>query len=350
MATEWIERYLSSAKQLSALDTTNTAWQGEVAFGYHNLGALAYESGYIDTAQQHFERGLAQLEHLQSVSGELIYRTEIADALSFLGDIATDRGALTQSLEYHQSSVAAVRDLYDQDPKNTSHQRLLAQYLTVASEAEAVLGNASKAEELVREAVTHYDQLTDIDPSNLWLATSRLNALVKHGYLMLAGRRWEGVERLLPAVLDELGILTNSGHLDRDVHAISTDAHLLRAHMLGMQSDHARALDYLSKAQANLSAMSEKGWENPRWRGKQAQVYLLRAEYQAATQDIAGANQSLAMAGETLNHVQEVSDPHYLLDPLARYLYQRDRSDEARQVVAVLEERKYVPLIPWPAL
>lgn len=156
----WLNRYRTSSEELVEMDPANTTWQREVAYAHHNLGVLAIQAEEPEKAGYHFNQALALFADIQEAEGEHSLQAEIADAISYLGEIAERKGDLLAARDYYQRNTDALCTIVEDDPRNAERLYDLANanYLMALLEQrnlawEKALDQSEQARSYIRKAI-----------------------------------------------------------------------------------------------------------------------------------------------------------------------------------------------------
>lgn len=346
-AGTWLRRYLDSSIALSLQDPYNLDWQREVAYGHHNLGALARETDELDLAKKHFSLVLEQYAYIGKAGGGEL-KMETADALSYLGDIAAMQGSLVLAGEYYQKSLLQYRALSQVNEDDAGTQRMLGNALYLLGENYAFMGDISFADQLLGDSVKIFESLVRSDPSNLAWVSDGLEASTVMAYLRYADGDWMAARNQIRGILRELDVLERGGHVDQHVHRLIARAQTLQAALDAHSGNPESAITALETAEQHLWGVVSRADPGQLDRGKLASVHLLQAETHKSLGNSTEAQSSASEAKALLGISIPDSGTNYLLDPWVRYLVFAGQKEEADKLKGALEARAYRPLIPWP--
>ena len=349
-AADWLNRYLQSGLQLEALNPENQDWLMEVAYGHHNLGALARERDQLEMAEDHFKATLEVYDRVHAADPERDLDSPTADLISYLGDIALMRGDLRQSLDYYQRSADIYRSHSAKAPGDMERRYFLANAITFVGDGFFFLGEIAKADSKLREAHTIYQQLTSTDPSNISWRSHAAQLNVARAQLLYAQANWRGAKSILVTVFESLNVLLQDNHEDRYVRGTAASAWKLQARIDLQLGNPEVALQSAASAKAHFQAMIDSGMSGSVFQGRHADLYILEARAHRAMANPDLARQSIQLAIDSLGESPGSSSLHYVLDPLARCLAFTDRENDSRAVMNSLIERGYKPVDPWPEL
>lgn len=347
-ARDWLARYLASGIELSRMDPTRDDWVQEVAYGYHNLAVLDVEAGNLDAAAAGFESELDTLYALQETDPNDARLYDIADAISWLGNIAVSRGELQDALAYFERSAMESQALNDTDPGNRQWQYNLAYALLRVSEVAAIAGDLANAADVVQRSVSIFDSLAVLDPDNREWQRARMKAWIQNGEILAARSDLENAGPYAEQAIVQLDELLASEPADTRVREHLADAYMLLAWIATGEDDSELALAASRQALDNLLAMQSAGTLNTIRTGKLASAYVLRGEALMAAGDTEAAATAWQHALDLLEAEAADATTHYLLDPWTRALAVTGRADEAAAVRGRLENAGYSPVRPWP--
>lgn len=348
-AGKWLHRYLASSTQLAQQHPDNLQWRKEVAYGHHNLGALFRETDELELSEQHFSDALAIYSEIQGKAGSDELRSEVADAVSYLGDIYQMKGDLQKALDYYRRNADEHRALSENDRNNKTALDNLATSLLLLSEAYALVGETTNAQSVLDDTLAITELLVTTDNSNIaWLGLD-LEARTRKGYLLYAESRHIDAEASIDRVHQALATLEGDNLIDMFVRNVTADSWRLKAAIEFNAGDYANALQSTEKALLQRREVVTAGWSGEVPRGRLANIYILRAEILRSGNDPEEAAKSLQRAAEILQFPVSDKASHHLLDPWSRYLILTGQHAEAVRVIQLLAKRRYQPLIPWPA-
>lgn len=347
-ASEWMERYRESGAALVKLDPTSPRWQGELAYGHHNLAVIAVDRGNHEAARAGFLAELAMLERMSGegpASVELLQR--LADVHSWLGSVAEQTGGYSEAASRFGEQVKRLETLVQQDPRTAEWKVRLAYALSIQSSLLAITGRRSESLEWRRRAAAVIEPLVAKDPANRTWLSAALNlklkeAMLRHadgdesGAVRLAAEARAGYERLH---LAEPSARTPAGQL---------------ATALGLEAEIEYQLNGPGAAAAAERALkfSQQLMAEPRNQGLFLEQYA-RACWIAGLVaqrrgDGAGAARVWQAGWDAVKPRLAGSKNWHLLDPGARLLAALGRTAESRAIIEQLTGLGYQPLTPWP--
>ena len=347
-AKAWLTRYKDSALGLIELDSSNTDWIREVGFGYHNLAVLDQEAGNLEASSEGFNRELETLQGLRDLDSSLSLRRDIADASSWLGNIAIMQGDLEGAREYYKNSMEEIERIRRQEPDNAVWLTALAFAVQKLAEAMLVSGQFEAAEKQLSRSMAIFDDLVSRDKNNTeWVRASTKPRISIGQLLQSRGQIDEAGEIADQAirVLEEISVQTKR---DNTVQEQLSEAYLLKSWVLQSENQIESALAAIRTAALHLEALQIGGRLDIERTGKLATIYINQAELHSFNGDSPAAQRSLQSAHDLLSGELAGAKAFYLLDPWARLLILDGRKKEGRQIIDELTARQYLPLKQWP--
>jgi tetratricopeptide (TPR) repeat protein len=347
-AGNWLLKYRDSSRELAALDLTRMDWKREVGFGYHNLAVLDFEKGHLKVAASGFEQELEILSVIQEQDSEQELTIDIADSVSWLGNIALERGDLESALEYYQRSANYLRGFSNQEPESAVRLYDLAHKEQLMVEVLLVTGKLVHTNKLADETIRVFDFLTGHDEDNMdWLRSSTKPRISK-GFALVAMGQPDQALTLADQSISILETMIASDVTDYLVHEHLADAYRLTARIHQANDRLTAALESNQKAIEHMQVIKQADRLNSKRTGKLASLYVEKGELYAAQHDAKEAQQSWVYARKLLEVDVGDTQAHYLLDPWIRLLIFNDQIDEALKLSGALKAHNYKPLRPWP--
>src|SRR5271165_146485 len=346
-ADDWLNRYHATSLALVALDPARPAWQGEMAYGEHNLGALSEKRGDFGAAHNHFLTELETLERMiESDPGNPDLRWRVADAHSWLGEIAERQGEFDEAMKQYATQAAEFERLAVADPGAVGRRFDQANAILYQVDIDVVTGEFGAAGALLGQAQRLLDALVAHDGSNMVWRAGLLNARLKEA--ALARRRGDPAEagRLLDEALPKLEALSATEPSDRVLARCLARAWRLKALL---QADSGR-----TDAAAAMQAVGigerlyREGKATDADVGECAAAHVISGEIAARAGDASGARRDWQRADELLAPRVGGSRDWHMLDPAARAAAYLGRPKEARAAIERLNLLGYVPLDSWP--
>jgi serine/threonine-protein kinase len=348
-AVKWMTRYRDTGAALVALDPTRPDWQGELAYGHHNLAPLDIDLGRLDAARAGLLAELNILLRLvQAAPADPDLQFRLVDANSWLGTIADRSGDFREAATRFAEQVSRVETLVRTDPGRAKWKAKLADGLGLHAGVLALSGERVAALERRARAIALFDALIASETKNLTYQLSRLFLRLKEAQLVRAGGD------TLPA----LEIIEDTrGKLEKHAAAAPTDRQLigrlaaacrLHAELLAAAGQPGAEAAIARAIQLNESLISG-GRMNDEILGESAQTFLMAGVLAARSGSRDAGLRHWRRAIDLLEpHIPE-SGNWQVLDPAARALALVGRTEESRVTLARLRRFGYLPLEPWPA-
>lgn len=347
-AGSWLLKYRDSSRELAELDPARMDWKREVGFGYHNLAVLDFEKGHLNAAASGFEQELEILSVIQEQDSGQELTIDIADSVSWLGNIAFERGDLESALEYYQRSASYLRGYSNQEPENTVMLYDLAHKEQRVVEVLLVTGKLDNTNKLADETIRVFDFLAGHDEDNMdWLRSSTKPRIAK-GFALVATGQPDQAMTLADQSINILETMIASDITDYNVQEHLADAYRLTAWVHQENDRLAAALESNQKAIEHMQVIKQADRLTSQRTGKLASFYVEKGELYAAQHNAKEAQQSWAYARKLLEGDISDTQAHYLLDPWIRLLIFNNQVDDALKISAALEAHHYKPLKPWP--
>jgi len=347
-AGEWLRRYQDTTVALAALDPTRPEWQSELAYGKHNLAVLQQERGEFAAARAGFEAELATLEKMAAAKpGDLDLRFRIADAHSWLGGIASRTGEYAEALKQYDAQLAGLEGLVEAEPRTVRWRFRLADIQLYRVEVLLVMGRPAEARAQLDTARGTLDQVVAHDPANRHWQVAALRARLQEAVLLRQQGDAAGAARLADEVRPQFEQLAAAEPSDHALARRTVEANRLQA-----QSDLALGRPGARAAAERAIELGEQLVRDPQATdadaGECAVAYLAAGDVSAQSGAAAEARQRRERAAALLAPRLAGTRDWRLLDPAARAAARLGRLDEARALVARLDQLGYVPGEPWP--
>jgi tetratricopeptide (TPR) repeat protein len=344
----WLTRYRDSALGLVKLAPDRTEWIQEVAYGHHNLAVLEFESANLEAARHGFESELAVLTELDRSHPELDLGGNIADAISWLGNIAYSGGALADAKAHFQRSADQLERIFRADPENAHKRYDHAHALLWVSDVASVTDDVDGAIRLVDRALGEFNELSRLDPQNKeWLRASA-HSRISRGYLLASVGDASSARKHADDARAVLELLLKEENSDLKTREQLARAYYLRALADYAAGDIAAALRANEAAIENLQTLEATTELTDRHRGIFGSVQVLQGRLRTAVGDRSAAQAHWQRAIGLLKKTAATATSPDLSDPLVRALTYANLPEEARQVRDRLETSGYRPLWPWP--
>ena len=347
-AREWLTRYRDSSQLLSGFDRSRSDWAREVAYGDHNLAVLALESGDLDAASAGFNRELKVLLEMQERDASSSLKRDVADAVSWLGNIAFQQGKLAEARQQYERAAEYLEALMLEEPDNAPRQYAWAYAIQWIAEIAAITGDLEQADELIDKAIQAFEKLMLHDEENKeWMRAGSRSWTLK-GKLLAARGELESAR-----ILASKSAIAYETLVADEASDLTAREQLAGAYQLVTWIDHsagnvAGASDANQKALINMKLIQGADLLNDDRLGKLASVIVFQGQLQAAMGHQAQAHQSWQQAAGLLSDRAGATHFPSILDPWARVLMLSGRNDEAENVLQKLSVGGYQPLQPWP--
>ena len=185
-ASNWLARYAQSSDDVVAMEPANADYALEAVYGHHNLAVLALEAGDLDAAESAFNNEIGSLRAIGGDNPDAEITKNIADAISWLGNIHLERGQLTESLEYYEENVALWDAAFEAEGDNRNLLVDLTNARQKLLDAVALLGGMKRALSISEVTVGTYAELAASDPGNADWRRRLANARIERGFLLLS--------------------------------------------------------------------------------------------------------------------------------------------------------------------
>ena len=349
-ARDWLVRYRDSSQLLFELDPERDDWSREVAYGDHNLAVLAWESDDLDQAEAGFKRELQALLELQKRDAGADLQRDLADTVSWLGNVALRQGDLGNASNYFKSSSESLRLLLLQEPDNADRKHDWASAIQLVVEVDLWTGDINGAETLTNQVMAVFDELAAQDEENrVWVRSSSEGWILKgkvltaHGELEAARRYAEKSVSLLELLVKEEPSDLASQEVLADAYSLSAWISASEGRISASLASNLKALDIMQHLQGASSLNDDR-------LGKLASIMVSLGQSHMDLGDYEQAHTIWRKAGEILEDKAATVSTPLLLDPFARVLMLSGKTGEAEKVMEKLEINAYRPLISWPAV
>lgn len=164
-AEPYVQRYLDISRELVEKAPQNYAYRAELLYAESNVGTLAYRSGDMVLAREHFNAALANSQALARMRPGVESDTEIAVTASWLGAIEATLGNLTAARGWYAREADVYRSLAD-GSNGPDMRYMLARALWLQGMTHSQAGDLVSASEVFEESVAISRALVDYDPTN----------------------------------------------------------------------------------------------------------------------------------------------------------------------------------------
>ncbi|HKJ16237.1 MAG TPA: hypothetical protein VJ984_02670, partial [Xanthomonadales bacterium] len=175
LAIEHMTNYLDISQRLYEQDATNVDWVMELCYAHTNLAAVHEANADVTSAMTHMNRSVSlNREAIALAPGDTYLVRELSDSLAWLGTIQRTAGQLQASLVSRKASREVIGTLLDSEPDDATLQDLTAYAWRGEGFALSLVGHADEAIVAYREAISRFDRLVNLDPSNVRWRRDRL--------------------------------------------------------------------------------------------------------------------------------------------------------------------------------
>ncbi|MBI4621611.1 MAG: toll/interleukin-1 receptor domain-containing protein [Verrucomicrobia bacterium] len=349
-AGDWLTRYRDTGAALVALDPAREAWIKELASGHQVLATLDIDRRKYAEARTGFLAALKTWEDLLAAApNDLELRFTVADAASWLGNVAERCGEFAEASARYGAQSRQLETLVAADPKNPRWRFKLADSMVFRAGLLSITNGRSAALELLQHARALNDPLMAQDPSNRRWQKLSANIRLYQARLLRAAGDAPAAARLVEDAGAMFEILTAAepsdwGYVLRLAAARSLEADLRRA---AGRADAAAAVGQALKlGDALIRATPEDDIALAEF--AQACVVAGRIAATGSGGDEA-ARRNWQRALDDVGMRAKESGDWRLLDPAARAFAYLGRSEESRALIERLQRFGYQPFEPWPA-
>jgi tetratricopeptide (TPR) repeat protein len=343
----WFRKYRDSAIKLAAMDRGNFEWQQEVMYGYHNLAALDERRGrYVEAEKGMREVLRMQREWSATRPDDTAMRGEMAETMSWLGQVSAKQGNLEQAENFFKEEVSAFRRNIRDEPLNSEWKQQFADSLLILAKAQLQRGRIAEAGGSVDEALALLNVLVESDASN---ANWRYSRAVAYWWKARLG---SGVDSSLAEKMADDAVATLVPLLKIEPENWRVRSWLVRSKHL--QAKLALVRNDIATAKARLSDAARL--IKPEWQSTQNEsLRLIYAEDLMLSGEILHTSGQLEPARESWLKAEKVliSDvgnvlPFERLDLLVRTLRHLGHMERSAHHEQRLSAAGYVPMTPWP--
>ncbi len=326
-AQQKFHEYMRLVSMLSGAEPENEKYTLETAYAYANLAVVALAMGQLDQAASLMSEGVARMKRLVvEFSTNLLYRRELAESLSWLGELETRRGNPKEASDWEQQTIDEMRILVAMD-RSPDHLSRYASHLAVYGQKRADLGDFSTAINFYDQAQEILSELTDHDPSN---ADWRFRLYTVIASSARAHYRLNKIETAT-ALFER----ADKGFGDLVATRLKTeDSKLgeLTAEVGLTQIDRTRTELAYKLGKITVSAKSGEALFDG---------YLLDGDLKAASGDLHAARGSWSSAQKVLTTLQDTADFGWKKRSSAELLHRIGKHDEELELVMELQSRGY---------
>ena len=344
----WLTRYRDTCRAVHAVDANRVEWLRELAYGDANLATVELERGQLQRAGEGFRRGNATLHAVQAkLPGDPQLAFEIADNLSWQGNVAEQSGDLGKAAELLAAKVDSVRRIAQTHAGDPAWKFQLASAELVLAALQQARGLLPQAGGLADEALARMRPLTAFDPDNKEWRRCYLQALLRRAAVRLAQGRVADARADLASAQPLLDASARVQGADRLVRRELLDGIALRGLLALRDRDEAAS----RRVAAQLHDLYARGGrpDSAEEIGRYALGQLIVGMASADAGRAGEAEANFALARNALQPIAEGSRYWRVLDPWVRVSLLTGHPDAAARAQARLAGEGYVPLFPWPS-
>ena len=346
-AQTWLTRYRDTCRAVYSIDPKRIEWQHELAYGDSNLAVLELDRGRLQLASEGFQSSLGMLEAiLARTPDDPQLLMEVADQISWLGNVEEQSGRLEQALALATTKSQVLRDLAALRPAELNWKAQLSIAETMQSERLRILGDFARAEVVAAGAVDRMGRLATRDPANKDWAETYLRAIALRAAARMAGGKLALARDDLALAQPLMDVMAHVEGANRLVLRDMIDVLTLRIMLSLRGGDHAsahaaaKALQTLYRGQLQL--------DSPEAAGRYALGEVMIGMAAADADRPADATSHFIAARRQLAPLLRGSRYWRVLDPWTRVSLLAGEQTEGARVQAQLAALGYVPLMPWP--
>ena len=346
---EWFTRYRDSAVALVVIEGKVLRAQRELIFGHHNLAVLDFDLGNLPAAQSGFLAERTAKEALIAANpGDLQLRFSLADVISWLGRLAEHDGRYADAITLYSERSSCMAEISALEPSVLLWRLELAQSITFVGNIEVLLGQRTEAAAAYAQAVTLVERLVTQDQKNRQWQLTLLNVRLQQVALLLANGEISPAKSMLDEARAKLETLVKAEPSSRVFTSTLAVAWRLEGYVrqaAGLpRADEAasRALDLGAPLISDVRA-------DDRTIGEYAQACVLAARIALAQTQPDLARSHLGRAVKSLAPRLQKTNNWRLLDPAAQALTLLGKPDEARPFIERLRRFGYHPIDPLAA-
>ena len=346
-AQTWLTRYRDTCRAVYAIDPKRIEWQHELAYGDGDLAVLELDRGRLQLASEGILRSLGMLEAiLARTPDDPQLLMEVADQISWLGNVEEQSGRLQQALVLASTNSQVLRNLLASQPADLNWQAQWSIAETMQSERLRILGDYAQAEVVASGAVDRMRRLTIRDPANKDWAETYLRAIALRAAARLAAGKLQLARDDLALAQPLMDLRAHAEGANRLIRRDMIDVFTLRIMLSLHDGDHAstvaaaHALQTLYQGQLQLDSPEAVG------RYALGEVMIGMAATDAGRPGDAAAH--FTAARRQLAPFVRGSRYWRVLDPSARLALLAGKQAEGARIQAQLAGFGYVPLMPWP--
>ena len=347
-AEAWLTRYRDTSRELVALDPGRDDWLQELGYAYHNLAVLAEGRGDLDEAETGYRYLLETLQAIQARSYSAHREREIADVISFLGNIAIERGALAEASEHYRRSSEYAQAVLAADPEDARLKEEFAFSLVRLGRIEILSGDFAAALDHSNEAQRLLEELLRIDPSNTEFVLDLAGNQLLQAQALLALDRPDACLGVATGVVDSMLDLESQSVESSLVPTYLAHAHLLAGWAHQRAGQDRTALEQVELALQRYDELRANDSMDQDRNQTLVSAMVTRGELLAATARIDEARQAWQEADLAIGSLFTNPSSPLVQDALVRVNLHLDRIEQSWATRESLAALGYVPVRPWP--
>jgi serine/threonine protein kinase len=349
-ADMWMTRYYNTSRALVALDPSRPEWQGELAYGMHNLAVVREDLGEWASAKAEAVAESGVLEKMIALyPNDLDLQSRLADAHSWLGEFAERQGDLAEAAKQYEIQAAEYGRLAEADPGNVSRRYDQANALMFEVHTDMSTGKYADAEAQLEKATGMFDSLVGHDASNMLWRLHSLGARLDESLLARHGGDLARAASLVDEVLPQLETLAAAEPSNLRIASCLALAWRQKAQLQAGESPRDGA-DAARKAVEVGEGLVRDKRASDAVVGECAEAHVVSGQIASLLGDAGASHRDWTRATELIAPLPHRASDWRLLDPAARAAAGMGRTDEARATIQHLHLIGYVPLDPWPNL
>lgn len=159
--------YAALADRLVAIDPRRDEWQAEVASSRTNLGTMEMEDRQVDAAVGDFGRAVSVEDALTTRHRDAEWRGNYANSIAWLADAERFRGHLKAAADARLRELAIYQALVRSDPSDYPSLQSLAWTHHALGDLAMDRGDVTEAIDAYRQAGQMMERLLRIEPGNV---------------------------------------------------------------------------------------------------------------------------------------------------------------------------------------
>lgn len=341
---DWFTRYLRSSEQLSEMAPSRSDWTIEVVYANHNLAVLALESGDLVAANVGFLAEVAATRVIYENDPTPSLKQDLADAVSWLGNVALERGDLDAALGYFQEYESDLRELRDDDSSNKIRQLNWADASQLLAEVMLMMGDLTPAQSQIDQAVASFEALVLHDKNNLEWLGGLANSLEQKAHLLTRQGDLSTAKAVVSRAVRILSEFDLSADTEIMTHMRLIESLLLLATLQFESGSVDAAAETVLKASADAEHVAHTMQLNHEHIGILSDLNVLTYRILSQNGDSDDAQNVLVAARDLIAEMAATSNSPYVLDSWERYLRASGDDEQARAAAGRLAAMGFVPL------